>query len=237
MTTDKVIIVSGATSGIGKACAQALVQAGHKVRGFGRSTEKMEAACADTGARISALDIRDAAACEALVAEVLDEHGRIDGLINAAGFLEMERTHKVSAESLDAQLDVLFKGAFRLTQLVLPAMRKQGGGLVLNIGSVSGRRPAPGHAVYGAAKAALEHLTRSLAAEYAPKGVRFLSISPGPVATDLLDDLSLQMLGRKVPLGRLGRPEEVASLAVFLYSGQADFMTGTSLAIDGGAGL
>jgi 3-oxoacyl-[acyl-carrier protein] reductase len=237
VSSPKVIIVSGATSGIGLACARSLVAAGHRVHGFGRSAQKVAAAKEATGAAITALDIRDEEACRALVDGVLENEGRIDGLINAAGFLEMERSHKISSESLDTQLDVLFKAPFRLTQLVLPAMRKQGAGLVLNIGSVSGRRPAPGHAIYGAAKAALEHLTRSLAAEYAPKGVRFLCLSPGPVETNLLDDLSLKMLARKVPLGRLGRPEEVAALAAFLFSGQADFMTGTSLAIDGGAAL
>ncbi len=233
----KIIIVTGATSGIGKACAQALVKAGATVCGFGRSAEKAAVAEQETGAQIRGLDVCDADGCAAFVADVLAEHGRIDGLVNAAGLLEMERTHKVSPESLDLQLDVLFKGAFRMTQLVLPAMRRQGAGLVVNIGSVSGRRPAPGHAVYGAAKAALEHLTTSLAAEYAAKGVRFLCVSPGPVQTDLLDRVSMEMLGKKVPLGRLGQAAEVAALVTFLYSGQTNFMTGSSLAIDGGAGL
>lgn len=233
----KIIIVSGATSGIGRACAEALVKAGAVVHGFGRSADKAAGASAETGAKISALDIRDTGALAAFVDQVLQDHGRIDGLVNAAGLLSMERAHKVTDTDLDEQLDVLFKGTFRLTRLVLPAMRRQRSGLVVNIGSVSGRRPAPGHAVYGAAKAAVEHLTRSLAAEYAARGLRFLCVSPGPVATDLLDDLSLQMLGRKVPLGRLGQPAEVAALVAFLFSGQAEFMTGTTLPIDGGAGL
>jgi 3-oxoacyl-[acyl-carrier protein] reductase len=114
---------------------------------------------------------------------------------------------------------------------------KQRSGLVINFGSISGRRAAPQMAIYGAVKAAVRHLTTSLAAEYAARGIRFLCIDPGPIQTDLLDPLMFAMLEKKVPLGRLGQPEEVAALVRYLFTDEARFMTGSSLTIDGGTAL
>ncbi len=237
---NKVIIISGATSGIGLACARTLAAAGATVVGFGRSAEKVSALKGTPGwekIRLESLDIRNSEAVTAFVESVVQEHGKIDGLVNAAGLLNMDRAHQVTDESLDEQLDVLLKGTFRLTRQVLGPMRKKKSGLVINIGSVSGARPAPGHAVYGAAKAAVQHLTTSLALEYAPRGIRFLCVSPGPVETGLMDGLMFEMLAKKIPLGRLGRPEEVAALVEFLFSDRANFMTGSTITLDGGAAL
>ncbi len=240
----KVIVVSGATSGIGLACLRELAEAGHTVVGFGRSGDKVAGLLpelvASHGAdrvQLSALDIRDTAEVANFISSVVQTKGRIDGLINAAGLLELERSHKVSDAGFVEQVDVLFKGTFMLTREVIRPMMKAKDGLVVNIGSVSGQRPAPGMAVYGAAKAAVQHLTSSLAAEYAAKGIRFLCVSPGPVQTGLMDPLMFEMLAKKVPLQRLGRPEEVAALIGFLFTEKATFMTGSTIAVDGGTAL
>jgi len=241
---NKVIVVSGATSGIGLACVQALAAAGCTVAGFGRSAAKTAALLPDLqqahGAGqvdLQALDVRADDAVERFVATVLATHGRIDGLVNAAGLLRMEKAHQVSRESWSEQMDVLLGGTFFLTQRVLEPMRRQKSGLVVNIGSVSGTRAAPGMAVYGAAKAAVEHLTKSLAAEYAAHGIRFLCLNPGPVATALMAPLMYEMLARKVPLQRVGQPAEVGHLVRYLFSDEAGFMTGSTITMDGGAAL
>ena len=241
---NRVIVISGATSGIGLACLHTLAAAGATVVGFGRSESKVQnlriGLQEEYGAErvsLSALDILDTAALENFVARVVQDHQRIDGVINAAGVLEMSKTHKVSAESFTAQSGVLFQGTFQLTQFVLAPMLKQKSGLVINLGSVSGNRAAPGMAVYGAAKAAVQHLTTSLAAEYAAKGIRFLCVNPGPVETALMEPLMFEMLAKSVPLQRVGQPEEVAGLIRFLFSDDARFMTGSTITMDGGAVL
>lgn len=240
----KVILVSGATSGIGLATLKALAAAGHRVVGFGRSAQKaaalrpeLEAAHGPDRVALHALDVRDRGGVKALADEVAQRCGRLDGLVNAAGLMRIEKSHKVSDESFDLQLDTLFGGTFFAIQAVIPHLLRQNGGLVVNLGSVSGLRAAPQMAVYGSAKAAVQHLTASLAAEYAPKGIRFLCVNPGPVRTELLDPLMFAMLEKKVPLQRLGEPEEVAALIRYLFSDDARFMTGASLTIDGGAAL
>jgi NAD(P)-dependent dehydrogenase (short-subunit alcohol dehydrogenase family) len=228
-TDQKVILISGATSGIGQACMERLRADGHRVVGFGRS--------GGDDPDIHTLDVRDCEAIQEMVAGVKERHGRIDALINAAGTLLMERTHKTSPADAAQQVDVLFNGVFNLTRAVLPVMTKQKSGTIINLGSVVGRRPAPGMAVYGAMKAAVEHFTTSVAAEYAAKGVRAVCVSCGPIRTGLMDPLMFDMLEKKVPLGRVGTPEEVSALVAYLLSDEAGFITGTTINIDGGMGL
>jgi NAD(P)-dependent dehydrogenase (short-subunit alcohol dehydrogenase family) len=230
----KVIIVSGATSGIGLTCASTLAAAGHCVHGFGRDPGRTPET---DGVTLHQLDIRDRDGVTGLVARIAEQEGRIDGVVNAAGLLVMDRAHKVKVEDYDRQMDVMVKGAFGLIQAVLPVMTGQKAGLVVNIGSVTGTRAAPGMSVYGAAKAALQHLTTSLAAEYAAKGVRFMCVNPGPVETELMEPLMYEMLAKKVPLGRVARADEVAAAVKYLFADEAAFMTGSTLTIDGGAAL
>lgn len=242
---EKVILISGATSGIGLATLKVLAAAGYRVVGFGRSAQKAAALQTELQAvhgqdRVvlnGGIDVRDLKCLNAFVADTLEHFGRLDGLVNGAGLMCIEKSHKVAEESFDQQLDTMLKGTFFAIQAVIPHMLKQKGGLVVNLGSVSGQRAAPQMAVYGAAKAAIQHLTTSLAAEYASKRIRFLCVNPGPVRTDLLDPLMFAMLEKKVPLARLGEPEEVAALIRYLFSDDACFMTGSSLNIDGGAAL
>lgn len=241
---EPVVLISGATSGIGLATLKALAEAGYRVVGFGRSADKvatllpaLQDAHGVDRVDLHVQDVRDADGLRTLVDAVAARYGRLDGLVNAAGLMHIEKTHKVTEESFDLQLDTLLKGSFFAIRATLPHLLKAGTGLVVNLGSASGQRAAPQMAVYGAAKAAVQHLTTSLAAEYAPRGIRFLCVNPGPVRTELLDPLMFAMLEKKIPLQRLGEAEEVAGLIRFLFSDAARFMTGSIIAIDGGAAL
>lgn len=157
------------------------------------------------------LDVCNLNKVKQLVEKTLKRTGQIYGLINASGVLNIEKPHKASEQSFDQQFDTMLKGSFFLTQAVLPQMLKQKDGLIINIGSVSGVRATPQMAVYGACKAAIQHLTTSLAAECATKGIRFLCVNPGPVRTELKGPLMFDMLEKKFPLQRVGEQEEVAS--------------------------
>jgi len=238
------MIISGATGGIGAACVRTMAAAGWTVAGCGRSAEKaaeleqqLQTEFGPDRIRMTAVDIRNAQAVAAFVSGVEAGFGHIDGLVNAAGLLHTQKSHKVTDGELAEQWEVLFAGTFTLTRQVLPVMIGQKDGLVVNIGSVTGTRPAPGMAVYGAAKAAVQHLTTSLAAEYAAKGIRFLCLNPGPVRTGLMEPLMFDLLARKTPLQRVGQPQEVADLVRFLFSDEARFMTGSTITLDGGAAL
>ena len=241
--TSHTIIVTGATSGIGRATVIQLLHAGHNVVATGRRAERLEQLYLSqeesNRSRLLTLqkDLCEEGAPAKIAKACLEHFGCIDGLVNAAGLLEIERSHRVSQQSYQQQVNTLFGGTFLMIQAVLPQMQKQKNGLVVNLGSISGQRAAPQMVLYGACKAAVEHMTRSLAAEYAAKGIRFLCIAPGPVRSELMDPMMFAMLEKKIPLQRLGEPEEIAAWIQLLFSDNANFMTGSTITVDGGAGL
>lgn len=240
----RVVIVTGATSGIGLATAQLLAESGYTVEGVGRSAEKVAALYPLFRQELDGdklglrpLDVRDVAATRAFVDEVVKKHGRIDALINAAGLLKFEETHAVSEDCFDLQFDTLFRGVFFLTTAVLPHMIRAGGGVIVNIGSVAGERASPKMAVYAAAKAALVNFTKTLALEYADRNIRALCINAGGVQTKLMDKVMFAMIQKKTPLKRLAQPRELAVLVRYLLSEDATYFTGSTVTIDGGSGL
>ena len=240
----QVTIVSGATSGIGLATLETLCEIGHTVIGFGRSEEKVTALLPNLRDRFGAdsvellsLDVRQIGAVQAFVQDVLARHGRIDGLVNSAGLLKVEKTHAVSEESFDLQVDTMLKGTFFLTTAALPRMVEQSKGLVINVGSVAGLRASPKMAVYGAVKAAINNFTKSLALEYADQGIRTVCINPGAVETNLMNKFLFAMIQKKTPLKRLAQPVEIARLIGYLFSEDATYITGSAITIDGGVGL
>jgi 3-oxoacyl-[acyl-carrier protein] reductase/meso-butanediol dehydrogenase/(S,S)-butanediol dehydrogenase/diacetyl reductase len=242
--TNKTVIVTGVTSGIGLATAGLLAQSGYRVVGVGRSPEKVATLSPDLQGRygknaidLQVLDVRDTAAVKTFVANTLAQHGKVDALVNAAGVLKFENTHEVSEESFDAQFDTLFKGPFFLTMAVLPSMMAAGGGTIINIASVVAEKASPKMAVYAAAKAALVNLTKSLALEYADKKIRALCVSPGAVQTGLMDKIMFAMIQKRTPMKRLAQAAEIAALVHYLLSEEASFMTGSTITIDGGAAL
>jgi 3-oxoacyl-[acyl-carrier protein] reductase len=244
VTANRIAIVTGATSGIGLAIAQELAGRGYTIVGIGRSAEKIDALkerflreCPGATADFRAMDIRDTAATRALAEQIARVHGGIGALVNAAGLIRLEPTHEVVEKSFDEQFNTLFRGTFFLTTAVLRHMIAAGGGVIVNIASVAAEKASPKMAVYAAAKAALVNFTKTVALEYADKGIRAVCISPGAVQTNLMDKVILAMIQKRTPLKRLAQPAEVAALVRFVLSEEGSYLTGATLTMDGGSGL
>lgn len=230
-----VALVTGGTRGLGKAIAAALTAAGCAVVVCARNAP-------DTlpdGIRFIASDIRDPDAAKALVDAIVAQHGRIDILINNAGGSPASAAETASPRFIDAILKLNLVAPFYLAQAVHPHMVAQGGGSIVNIASVSGIRPSPGTAVYGAAKAGLLNLTQSLAQEWGPAGIRVNAIIAGLMSTENAEttygDAEAQAaVGRSMPLQRMGTGEDLAGAVLWLCSPLAGWVSGARINVDGG---
>jgi NAD(P)-dependent dehydrogenase (short-subunit alcohol dehydrogenase family) len=239
--TGKVAVVTGGSRGIGRAIVQALAEAGADVVIASRKLDACEAAAAEV--RASTGRTGEAVAChvgrwddcDRLIAETLDQLGRLDVLVNNAGMSPLyESLDKVSEELYDKTLAVNLKGPFRLAVLAATHMAGHGGGSIVNIGTAGSLVASVNELPYACAKAGLNALTVGLAEAYAPH-VRVNAILPGPFRTDVTKAWPPEALdGRFVPLGRLGEPEEVAPLAVHLASAASSYTTGAVIRVDGG---
>jgi 3-oxoacyl-[acyl-carrier protein] reductase len=244
ISLQKVIIVSGATSGIGLEIAKSLWSEGNIVVGFGRSPEKAADQIAelrknrdDHALELHSLDVRNVELVKPFITDAAARLGRIDVLINAAGVLSPEASDEVNEASFDNQVDTVLKGVFFLTTAAIPIMRQQNSGLVINIGSIAGDIASPKMAAYAAAKAGVLSLTKSFALEYASSGIRFVCVSPGVVETNLMNKLMVQMIAKKSPLKRPTSAQEIAEFVKFLMSDGATHFTGVNLVMAGGIGL
>ena len=247
--TGKVAFVTGATSGIGQACAIAFANAGAKVAGVGRKTEALsdlEKKIREAGAEVLTIqaDLSEAQEAERAVKRALEVFGGIDILVNAAGHLSSGTIENTALEAWDDMMDVNVRAVFQLMQKALPSLIERRGNIV-NVSSVTGLRAFPGVLAYCVSKAALDQLTRCASLELASKGVRVNAVNPGVVVTQIHkrggmnDDAYAAFLEHSKtthPLGRTGRPEEVADLILFLASDQASWITGATYSIDGGRG-
>ncbi|MFB8404291.1 SDR family oxidoreductase [Streptomyces sp. NPDC055912] len=234
-----VAVVTGGTRGVGAGIARALLEAGAEVVTCARRAPDRPVEAAGRTARFLPVDLRDPAAVTGFFDRVRDDHGRLDVLVNNAGGTPFRMLGEGSAAQQARVLELNLIAPLTASLAAYEVMRHQpGGGSVIMIGSVSGTRPSPGSAAYGAAKAGLDNLARSMAVEWAPL-VRVNTLVPGMVRTELShlhygDEDGVASVGRTVPLGRLAEPGDIGDACVFLASAQAAYISGASLLVHGG---
>ncbi|HRO58840.1 MAG TPA: 3-oxoacyl-ACP reductase FabG [Burkholderiaceae bacterium] len=239
---EKVAIITGSAGGIGLATASRFVREGARVVIADVDEKRIADAIASLGAAdkqvIGArVDVTDRASVDRMVASAMEVWGRVDCLVNNAGITLDARLVKMSAEQFDRVIDVNLKGVFNCTQAVVDQMIMQGSGVIINASSVVGLYGNFGQTNYAATKAGLIGFTKTWARELGPKGVRVAAVCPGFVATPILDAMPeavLQKMVDKVPLGRLGKPEEIASVYAFLASDDASYINGAVIEVSGG---
>jgi NAD(P)-dependent dehydrogenase (short-subunit alcohol dehydrogenase family) len=234
---DKVALVSGGNSGIGLAIAKRFAAEGAHVVITGRRVAQLEEAAATIGGATTAVvcDMTIAADQARLFDEIEVRHGRLDVLVVNAGSSEYGALAEATEAHFDRTFDLNVRAALFTAQRAAVLMR-DGGSMVL-IGSIAGFIGTPGYGVYGASKAAVRSFARTWTNELAGRGIRVNALSPGPIDTPMFDAVSDEMraqLTGRIPLGRLGRPEEVAAAALFLASDDSSFVAGAELCIDGG---
>jgi NAD(P)-dependent dehydrogenase (short-subunit alcohol dehydrogenase family) len=243
----KVALVTGATSGIGQACAMAFAKAGAEVVCVGRNDDALrdvEKMIRETGSESLTIraDLAREDEAERAVQHAIRVFGGIDVVVNAAGHISSGTIENTSLEAWDDMMNVNVRAAFVLMQKALPSLMERRGNIV-NVSSVTGLRAFPGVLAYCVSKAALDQLTRCASLELAAKGVRVNAVNPGVVVTQIhkrggmSEEAYAAFLEHSKsthPLGRTGRPEEIASLVLYLASDQASWITGATYSIDGG---
>src|ERR1700756_2269687 len=240
---DKIAVITGGTSGIGLATAQRFVDEGAQVFVMGRRQTELDKAKALIGDGLITVagDITNSADLDRLFATVLGQAGGLDILVANSGRVEPEELGKITEENFDRTFELNARATLFTVQKALPLIRN--GGSVILVGSIAGYMGVPGYTTYSATKAALRSYTRTWTREFNDRGIRFNTLSPGPIDTPILDgqadsveaanDLKAEFIAA-VPLNRLGRPDEIASAALFLASDDSSFVAGAELSVDGG---
>ncbi|MDQ0315143.1 acetoacetyl-CoA reductase [Amorphus orientalis] len=234
----KVALVTGGTRGIGAAISKGLKEAGYTVAAnFAGNVEKAEAFKAETGIEVFKFDVGDHEAAEAGIAEIEKKLGPVEVLVNNAGITRDATLHKMTWEQWKEVVDTNLSSMFCMTRPVINGMRERGFGRIINISSINGQKGQMGQANYSAAKAGVIGFTKAIAQENARKGITVNAICPGYIDTDMVaavPEKVLEGIIAQIPVGRLGKAEEIAAVVAFLASDAAAFMTGSVLTANGG---
>ena len=236
--TARVAIVTGGTRGIGRAISVALKNAGHKVvANYFGNDEAARSFTAETGVATAKFDVGDFEACQKAVAQIVNEFGPIEILVNNAGITRDGTIHKMDHEQWQAVIDTNLGSCFNMCRAVIDGMRSKSFGRIVNVGSVNGQMGQYGQVNYAAAKSGIHGFTKALAQEGAGKGITVNAIAPGYVDTDMVRAVPAPVLEKiiaRIPVGRLGHAEDIARGVMFLVADDADFITGSTLSINGG---
>lgn len=241
--TEKVVIVTGGTRGIGFATAKAFAEHGAKVIIFGSKAATVEKALEkfeklNLKVEGCSPNLNNFEELEHVVSEIIEKNGHIDVLVNNAGISASKKIEDTSADEFAQIFDLNVRAVFHMTKAVVPYMKKQGGGVILNTSSMVSIHGQPSGAGYPASKFAINGLTKSLARELAPDHIRVNAVAPGIIKTDMvaaLPEAQIAPLIKTIPLGRIGEPEDIANAFLFLASDLASYITGDILQVDGAA--
>jgi acetoacetyl-CoA reductase len=237
----RVAVVTGGTRGIGEAISVALKDAGYKVAAnYAGNDEKAKDFTRRTGIKAFKFDVGDFAACAAGIKQIEADLGPVDVLVNNAGITRDTTIHRMTFEQWNDVIQTNLGSCFNMCRAVIDGMRERGFGRVVNIGSINGQAGQYGQVNYAAAKSGIHGFTKALAQEGAAKGITVNAIAPGYIDTDMVRAVPpnvLEKIVAKVPVGRLGRADEIARGVLFLVADDAGFITGSTLSINGGQHL
>jgi len=234
----RVALVTGGTRGIGRAISERLKEAGYTVAAnFGGNEEAAKKFTEETGIASYKCDVSDFDACQEMLAKIKEELGAVEVLVNNAGITRDGTLHRMSEENWEAVIATNLSSCFNLCRGVIDDMRANAFGRIVNIGSINGQAGQYGQVNYAAAKSGIHGFTKALAQEGAGKGITVNAIAPGYVDTDMVRAVPpavLEKIIAKIPMGRLGRADDIARGVLFLVADEGDFVTGATLSINGG---
>ena len=236
--SQRVAVVTGGTRGIGEAISVALHKSGYKVAAnYAGNDERAKAFTDATGVKSYKFDVADFAACEAGIKQIETDLGSVDVLVNNAGITRDGTMHRMDAAAWSAVIETNLSSCFNMSRLVIDGMRSRGFGRIVNIGSINGQAGQYGQVNYAAAKSGIHGFTKALAQEGAAKNITVNAIAPGYVDTDMVRAVPpnvLEKIVSRIPVGRLGKADDIARGVLFLVADDADFITGATLSINGG---